>query len=104
MAEERTHSGTREQRSSRALAQNVDVDVDDEEEEWHLNVEVDDIQDETNINMDEIEDTIDVKKIVKEWQMSVPFINRGMKHLCAQFADNTSILYADKPYFRKCVE
>jgi hypothetical protein len=33
--------------------------------------------------------------------MSIPFINRGMKHLCAQFADNTSMLYADEPYFRK---
>jgi hypothetical protein len=33
--------------------------------------------------MDEIDDTVDVKEIVKEWQMSIPFINRGMKHLCA---------------------
>jgi hypothetical protein len=46
----------------------VDVDMheDDEEGEWHLNVEEDDIQDVTDINMDEIEDAIDVKEIVKE--------------------------------------
>jgi hypothetical protein len=29
------------------------------------------------------------------------FINRGMKHPCAQFIDNMLILYADDPYFRK---
>jgi hypothetical protein len=81
MAEERTHSRAREQRPSRILVQNVDED--DEEEEWHLNVEEDDIHDATDINMDEIDDAVDVKKIVKEWQMSVPFINRGMKHTCA---------------------
>jgi hypothetical protein len=33
--------------------------------------------------------------------MSVPFINRELKHPCAQFADNTPMLYADEPYFRK---
>jgi hypothetical protein len=32
--------------------------------------------------MDKIEDAINVEEIVKEWQMSVPFINEGMKHLC----------------------
>jgi predicted AAA+ superfamily ATPase len=58
----------------------VDVDEDDEEEEWHQDVEEDGIQDETYIIMDEIEYAIDVEEIVKEWQMSVPFINRGMKH------------------------
>jgi hypothetical protein len=31
---------------------------------------------------DEIEDAIDVEEIVKEWQMFIPFINRGMKHPC----------------------
>jgi hypothetical protein len=38
MAEERTHSRVREQRSFRAPVQNVvvDVDDDDEEEKWHL--------------------------------------------------------------------
>jgi hypothetical protein len=79
----------------------VDVDEEDEEEEWHLNVENDDIHDVTDINMNEIEDAIDVEEIVKEWQMSVPFINRGMKHPCAQFADNMPMSYADDPYFRK---
>jgi hypothetical protein len=54
MAEERTHSRAREQRPSRIPVQNVDVDVDE-----------------------------DVEEIVKEWQMFVPFINRGMKHPCA---------------------
>jgi hypothetical protein len=83
MVEERTHSRAREQRPSRIPVQNMDVDEDDEEEEWHLNVEEDDFQDATDINMDEIDDAVDVEKIVKEWQMSVPFINRGMKHLCA---------------------
>jgi hypothetical protein len=43
------------------------MDEDDEEEEWHLNVEDDDIQDEIDINMDETEDAIDVEEIVKEW-------------------------------------
>jgi hypothetical protein len=79
----------------------VDVDEDDEEEEWHLNVEEDDIQDATDINIDEIDDAVDVKEIVKEWQMFVPFINWGMKHLCAQFADNRPMSYVDKPYFHK---
>jgi hypothetical protein len=85
MAEERTHSRAREQRPSRILVQNVyvDVDEDDEEEEWHLDVKEDDIQGVIDINMDEIDDAVDVEEIVKEWQMSIPFINRGMKHPCA---------------------
>jgi hypothetical protein len=85
MAEEITHSRVREQRLSHIPLQNVDVDVDedDEEEEWHLDVEEDGIQDATDINMDEIDDAVDVEEIVKEWQMFVPFINRGMKHPCA---------------------
>jgi hypothetical protein len=59
----------------------VDEDEDDEEEEWHLDVEEDDIQDATDINMDKIDYAVDVEKIVKEWQMFIHFINRGMKHL-----------------------
>jgi hypothetical protein len=57
-AEERTHSRAREQRSSCALVQNADVNVDEdnEEEEWHLDAEE-----------DEIEDAMDVEEIVKEW-------------------------------------
>jgi hypothetical protein len=50
--------------------------------------------------MDEINDTY-VEEIVKEWQIFIHFINRGMKHLCAQFADNTPMSYADEPYFHK---
>jgi hypothetical protein len=42
------------------------VDEDEVKEELHLNVEEDDIHDVININMDEIKDAIDVKKIVKE--------------------------------------
>jgi hypothetical protein len=79
---------------------NVDVDEDDEKEEWHMNVEEDDIYDATNINMDEIEDAIYVEEIFQEWQIFVPFINREIKHPCAQFADNTPIPYADEPYWR----
>jgi hypothetical protein len=79
----------------------VDVDEDDEEEEWHLDVEEDDIQDATDINMDETDDAVDVEEIVRECQMSVPFINREMNHPCAQFADNTPMSYADEPYFHK---
>jgi hypothetical protein len=45
MVEERTHSRAREQRPSRIPVQNVDVDEDDEEEEWYLDVEEDNIQD-----------------------------------------------------------
>jgi hypothetical protein len=103
IAEERIHSRAREQRSSRVSVQNIDVDVDedDEEEEWHLDVEEDDIQDATDINMDETDDAVDVEEIVREWQMSIPFINWGMKHPCAKFADNTPMSYADEPYFRK---
>jgi hypothetical protein len=69
MAEERINSRAQEQQSSRAPVQNIDVDMDEdhEEEEWHLNAEDDDIQDKTDINMDETEDAIDVEKIVKEW-------------------------------------
>jgi hypothetical protein len=73
----------------------MDVDVDEEEEEWHLDVEEDDIHNATNINMNGIEDAIDVEEIVKEWQMFVPFINRRMKHPCAQFTDNMPMTYAD---------
>jgi hypothetical protein len=79
----------------------VDVDDDEEEKEWHLDVDDDDIQDATYINMDEINDAVDVEEIVKEWQMSIPFINRVMKHPCAQFADNTPMSYVDEPYFHK---
>jgi hypothetical protein len=61
----------------------VDVDEDEEEKEWHLDVEDDDIHNAIYINMDEIDDAVDVEEIVKEWQMSIPFINRGMKHTCA---------------------
>jgi hypothetical protein len=82
-AEERTHSRAREQRPSRISVQNVDVDEDDEVEEWHLDVEEDDIHDATYINMDEINDAVDIEEIVKKWQMSVHFINREMKHPCA---------------------
>jgi hypothetical protein len=78
----------------------VDEDEDEEEKEWHLDVEEDDIQDATDTNMDEIEDAIDVEEIVKEWQMSIPFINRWMQHPCEQFADNAPMPYADDPYFR----
>jgi MuDR family transposase len=51
--------------------------------------------------MDEIDDMVDVEEIVKEWKMSIPLINRGIKHMCAQFADNTPMMYANEPYFRK---
>jgi hypothetical protein len=44
----------------------VNVDENDEEEEWHLDVEEDDIQDVTDINIDEIENVIDFEEIVKE--------------------------------------
>jgi hypothetical protein len=79
----RTHSRAQEQGPSRIPIQNVDVDEDDEEEEWHLDVEEDDIHDAIDINMDGIDNAVDVEEIVKEWQIYVPFINRGMKHLCA---------------------
>jgi hypothetical protein len=83
MDEERTHSRAREQSPSRVPVQNMDVDEDEEEEEWHMDVEGDDIHDTTYINMDEIEDAINIEEIVKEWQIFVPFINRGIKHPCA---------------------
>jgi MuDR family transposase len=79
----------------------VDVDEDDGEEEWHLNIEEDDIQYAIDINMDETDDVVYVEEIVKEWQMHALFINRGMKYPCAQFADNMSMLYTDEPYFSK---
>jgi hypothetical protein len=59
------------------------MDEDEKEKEWHLNVEENNIQYATNINIDEIKVEIDVEEIVKEWQISVHFINREMKHLCA---------------------
>jgi hypothetical protein len=82
MAEKRTYSRAREQRLPRVPVQNMDVDLDVEEEEWHMDVEEDGIHDTININMDEIKDAIDVEEIVKEWQMFVHFINRGIKHSC----------------------
>jgi hypothetical protein len=36
--------------------------------------------------------------------MFVHFINRGMKHLCTQFADNTPMSYADEPFFTNYLE
>jgi hypothetical protein len=68
VAEERIHSQAREQRPSCIPVQNVNVDVNenDEEEWWHLDIEEDDIQDTTDINMDEIDDAVDVEEIVKE--------------------------------------
>jgi hypothetical protein len=68
MTEEKIHSWAWEQLSYCISVQNVNVDEDD-------------IQNVTDINMNKIEDVIDVKEIVKKWQMSVSFINRGMKHL-----------------------
>jgi hypothetical protein len=44
----------------------MDVDVDEKNKEWHLNVEDDDIQNVIDINIDEIEDAIDVEEIVIE--------------------------------------
>jgi hypothetical protein len=67
----------------------------------NVDVDEDDIQDVTYINMDETDDAVNVEEIIREWQISVPFINRGMKHPCAQFADNILMSYADEPYFRK---
>jgi hypothetical protein len=68
----------------------VDVNEDNEEEVWHLDAEE-----------DEIEDAMNVEEIVKEWQIFIPFINRGMKHPCTQFADNTPMPHTVEPYFRK---
>jgi hypothetical protein len=48
------------------MAEEKNMNMDEEEEEWHLDVEEDDIQDATYINMDKIMDAIDVEKIVKE--------------------------------------
>jgi hypothetical protein len=66
MVEERTHSRAREQRPSRVSVQdmnvNVDEDEDEEDEVWHLDVEEHDIQDVTDINMDEIENVMDVEE------------------------------------------
>jgi hypothetical protein len=42
-----------------------DEDKDEEEEEWYLEVDEDDIQDATDINMDKIEVAIDVEEIIK---------------------------------------
>jgi hypothetical protein len=67
----------------------------------NVDVDEDDIQDVTYINMDETDDAVNVEEIIREWQISVPFINRGMKHPCAQFADNILMSYADESYFRK---
>jgi hypothetical protein len=66
MTEERIHSRAREQRPFCVSVQNMDVDEDDEVEEWHLDVEEDDIYDAININMDETDDAVDVEEIVKE--------------------------------------
>jgi hypothetical protein len=46
-----------------------------------MNVKEDDIQDAIDINMNRIEDEIDIEKIVKKWQICIPFINRRMKHM-----------------------
>jgi hypothetical protein len=64
LTEKRTYSQAREQPTTRVLVQNVDEDK--KKKEWHLDVEDDDMHDATTINMDEIENKIDVEKIVKE--------------------------------------
>jgi hypothetical protein len=67
MIEKWTHSRAWEQPPSRISIQNMNVDKNEDEEEWHVDVENDDIQDTTYINMDEIENAINVEEIVKEW-------------------------------------
>jgi hypothetical protein len=80
LAEERTHFWARERPPTHVPVHNIDEDL--EEEEWHLDVEDDDIQDVIYTNINEIEDEIYVKEIVKERQMSVHFINQEIKHSC----------------------
>jgi hypothetical protein len=60
LAEERTHSRAYEQQSTCVPVQNIDED--EEEEDWYLDVEDDDIQNAININMDEIKDEKILKK------------------------------------------
>ena len=60
------------------------------------NIEVDEIE-----GVEDVEDEAHVSEIVNEWQMSIPFIKRGMQHPCGQFSNNQDMPYADEPYYRK---
>ena len=95
-AEETTHTATREDP--------VPADAAEEEvENWHLDEEdVDeDADDGEDLTMEDIEDEIDVENILKEWQASIPFVNRGLQHPCRQFRDDEPMPVADEPYYRK---
>jgi len=50
-------------------------------------------------DMAEIEDEIRVQEILKEWQMSIPFINRGLQHPCPAFNDDVPMPYKDEAFF-----
>ena len=84
-------------------------EVGDEEENeeipstWHLEEEEDDdVENDENEGYETLEeDASEVERILSEWQKSVPFINRGMKHPCPSFNDDSEGPYADNPYYRK---
>lgn len=80
--EETTHTSARE---DPILAGTNEEDV----ENWHLDEEDTDVDadDGEGPTMEDIEDEIDIQNIIKEWQSSVPFINRGLQHPCRQFRD-----------------
>ena len=70
---------------------------------WHLDEEEDDdVENDENEGYETPEeDTREVERILSEWRKSVPFINRGMKHPCPSFNDDSEGPYADDPYYRK---
>ena len=71
-------------------------------ETWHLDEEDDHTEDEGNDGYETPEEEFDeVQRILSEWRSSIPFINRGMKHLCPSFSKDSEGPYANEPYYRK---
>lgn len=71
------------------------------EDEWHLDVEEDEVPVDEVEGGKDAEDEEDVNEIVSEWQMSIPFISRGRQHPCAQFNDKQPMSYQDEPFYKK---
>jgi len=51
------------------------------------------------LTQEEIENEIGVQEILKEWRNSIPFVNRGMRHPCADFNSQEPMPYKDRGFF-----
>ena len=51
------------------------------------------------LTQEEIENEMDVQEILKEWRNSIPFVNRDLRHPCAEFNLQESMPYKDQGFF-----